>query len=260
MQKFNHILFDFVESLFGTSDPGLMFVALEKAIKDAGYDYVSFTLIPGVVLSEDTDYVPVFQLSEEYDDQLIEYHVKDIVSIYKDLNVLKRNSTYSDVPIKECWEDELQKSDDINDELTLKVARYEHGISKGISILTYNDGYNFAGVSVYSEGNADNFWTQYNEKIDFLKKISIIYSDRVIGIAEARQLFYSPFLAQLTSTERDVLHLMSKGDTVQNISHQLTRDYKYIANKILPSIRMKMGGVSRDRMMYFVGKMYIDPN
>jgi len=85
-----------------------------------------------------------------------------------------------------------------------------------------------------------------------------MYSDRVLGISSSKSFFGSPILEKMTQTEIRVVSMMAKGINIQAIAHELNLDYKYIANKVLPNVRKKMGGISRDRMMYNVGRMAID--
>jgi len=255
MSDFKNILSDYVNELYDTDDPSDMFSALEKAIKALGFDHVSYTFIPSLILSSSTACSPVFQLSDGYDVRFIQHYTE---AGFSDHDYTVKSILNMDMSVKNWWEDADKRILSKQEKEVIEVAKYEYGIANGVTIPTYGDGVNVAGVSVSSADRSTSFSILYSEKINFIRKISIMYSDRVIGIPSVKSIFGLPFLSQLTTTEKKVLSMMAEGCNVQSIAHDLSLDYKYVANKIVSNIRKKMGGVSRDRMMYYAGNMIVD--
>lgn len=253
MSDLKVILEDFIDSLYGTENLSTMFSAFEQAVKALGFDYISYTYIPGIILNANASCSPIFQLSDGYDSRFIQH--------YAEANFAEHDYTIKailnrDMRIKNWWDD--VEVLDKQEKTVIDVARHDYGIKNGVTIPTYGDGFNVSGVSVSSTDGSNSFSLLYQENIDFIRKISQIYSDRVIGVASAKSVFERPFLDQLTQTEKLVLSRLAEGCNVQAIAADIQRDYKYIANRVLPSIRGKMGNVSRDRMMYLAGNIFID--
>jgi len=255
MNDLRSVLIDFVDGLYSTTDPSTMFSVLESTIKKLGFDYISYTFMPSVILTSLSNSAPVFQVSQGYNQKFIQHYAEAnfIDNDYTVKMILK-----GDMNTRNWWQDE--KGDRLSEleKSVINVARYEYGIKSGITIPTFTDGHGVAGVSVSSEEGENAFSLLYSEKIKFLERISLMYSDRVLGISSAKSFFGASILEKMTKTEIRVVSMMAKGINIQAIAHELNLDYKYIANKVLPSIRRKMGGVSRDRMMYNVGRMAID--
>lgn len=137
----------------------------------------------------------------------------------------------------------------------IAVARQEYGIHQGISIPTFTDGYNIAGVSVTREEIDSGFDRICKERGDYLRKISLMFSDRVLCLSEARAVFMAPILRTLSTTEKQVLCELARGHNLKTICRELKLDYKYVANSVIKSLRQKFGDVTRDTLMYEAGML-----
>ena len=66
MENNQTILMGFVERLYAASDIDSLFNALEWAVKQLGFDHVSYTYVPDLLNRLLGDLSPVFKLSEAY--------------------------------------------------------------------------------------------------------------------------------------------------------------------------------------------------
>jgi DNA-binding CsgD family transcriptional regulator len=139
----------------------------------------------------------------------------------------------------------------------ITVARQEYGIHQGISVPTFTDGYNIAGVSVTREEMDGGFDQLCAERGDYLRKMSLMFSDRVLCLSEARTVFMAPLLQSLSTTEKRVLCALAKGCNLKAVCQEMKLDYKYVANSVIKNLRKKFGNVSRDTLMYEAGILNI---
>jgi DNA-binding CsgD family transcriptional regulator len=137
------------------------------------------------------------------------------------------------------------------------VARQEYGIHQGISVPTFTDGYNIAGISVTREEADRGFDRLCDERGDYLRRMSLMFSDRVLCMSKARTVFMTPILQTLSTTEKQVLRELAQGRNLKAVCLELKLDYKYVANSVLKNLRKKFGNVTRDTLMYEAGLLNI---
>lgn len=250
MPQLQQVFLEFCETLYSATDIDTMFNALEKAVLAMGFDNLSYTFIPGALGRSLNQLSPIFRISKSYNAKFIQHYSE--ARFGKDDFTIKRITSGDLTPMvwwREAEERRLAKS-----ELeVITVAREDYGIHQGISVPAFSDGYNIAGVSVTREEVDRGFDQLYEERGEYLRKMSLMFSDRVLCTTEARAIFLAPLLRTLSSTEKHVLSSLAKGSNLKAVCQELDLDYKYVANSVIKNLRKKFGDVTRDTLMYEAG-------
>jgi len=76
MSDLRTILVDYVDGLYSTTDPSKMFKVLEQTVNNLGFDYISYTFMPSVILSSLSNSSPVFQISQGYNQKFIQHYTE----------------------------------------------------------------------------------------------------------------------------------------------------------------------------------------
>lgn len=255
MNQITNIFLDFTEALYQATTIDDMFSALETAVTSMGFDNLSYTYVPRVIAAKHLPVSPVFKISQEYNQQFIDHYAE--AGFAKDDFAIKRILAGDLSPIN-WWE--YRKSNVLtHEEITvIQVAREEYKINNGITLPTYTDGESLAGVSVVSSESDQIFSLLYQEKFDYLHRMSFMFSDRVLSRSDFYQMFYHPFINLLSDTEKHVLIGLAKGEHLKVIADQVGRDYKYISNYVVSSLKKKFGAVTRDQLLFEIGANSLD--
>ena len=252
MSTVNQIVLDYYDQLFSADGIDEMFLALEKATASLGFDNLSYTFVPGGISQSPNKLQPIFKISKRYNVGFIRHYV-DAEFGQEDFTIKRILS--GELSPMVWWQEAKNKSISRAEKAVIEVARGEYGIHHGISIPTYTDGYNIAGVSVTREYRDHQFDELCLERGEHLQRISQMFSDRVLCRHDIRAVFMAPFLQKLTATEKKVLSKLAKGCNLKAVCHELQLDYKYVANSVIKSLRKKFGNVTRDALMYEAGML-----
>lgn len=250
MSNLQRIFLEYCDALYSSTDLETMFTALEKAVQAMGFDNISYTFVPGALGQSLSGLSPIFKLSKSYNTKFIQHY--SAANFGRDDFTIKR-ITGGDLTPMSWWREAENKRLTKSELEVIAVARQEYGIHQGISVPTFSDGYNIAGVSVTREEIDWGFDRLCKERGDYLRKIALMFSDRVLCLSEARAVFTAPILQMLSTTEKQVLCELARGRNLKAISRELKLDYKYVANSVIKSLRKKFGNVTRDTLMYEAG-------
>lgn len=254
MPNLQQVFLDYCETLYAAQDVDTMFAGLEKAVQEMGFDNVSYTYVPGALGQSLHQLAPVFKLSRTYNARFIQ-HYSD-AHFGKDDFTIKR-ITRGDLTPMIWWNEAKVKRLSKSELEVIEVARQDYGIHQGISVPTFTDGRSIAGVSITREEKDFSFDQLYEEKGTYLRKMSMMFSDRVLCLNEARVIFMMPIVQFLSVTEKQVLCELAKGRNLKAVCLELNLDYKYVANSVIKSLRKKFGNVTRDTLMYEAGLLNI---
>lgn len=254
MSNSQQVFLEYCNALYSATDIDTMFAALEKAVQAMGFDNLSYTFVPGALGRSLNRLSPIFRLSKSYNAKFIQHYSE--AHFGRNDFTIKRITGGDLTPMvwwREAEENRLTKS-----ELeVITVARLEYGIHQGISVPTFTDGYNIAGISVTREEMDHGFNQLCAERGDYLRKMSLMFSDRVLCLGEARTVFLAPLLQTLSATEKHVLCALARGSNLKAVCLEMKLDYKYVANSVIKNLRKKFGNVSRDSLMYEAGILNI---
>jgi len=254
MSSLQQVFLDFCDDLYACRDVDGMFAALEKAVQAMGFDNLSYTYVPGALGQSLTQLAPIFKLSRTYNTRFIQHYSE--AKFGKDDFTIKR-IMQGDLTPMVWWEEAGDKRLTQSELEVIAVAREDYGICHGVSVPTFTDRRSIAGVSVTREETDASFDQLWRERGDYLRKMSIMFSDRVLCMTEVKALFMAPILQSLSPTEKQVLCELAKGRNVKAVCQELHLDYKYVANSVLKSLRKKFGNVTRDTLMYEAGLLNI---
>jgi len=249
MQQSDRILLDFVIEIDLAIDLDTLFGALERAALDLGFDSVSYTYIPSVIGNAFQQFSPVFKTSKSYNTKFIEHYVANNFA-EKDFTI-KRIKGRSLTPIS-WWQEADNKTISREEKRVIEVARADYGLRHGISIPTYSDGENMAGVSVTNADPDYQFSLLYTEKMETMCRIARIFSDRVLVMPRSRACFLLPLLEEMSPTEKQILKNLALGKALKAIAADLGISYRYAGN-VIERLRSKLGNISRDQLLYVAG-------
>ena len=249
MLRTDSILLDFIKAADSTNDIDTLFKALEKAALDLGYDTISYTYIPSCLVETIPQFSPIFKISQSFDTRFIEHYATENFAAHD--FTIKRINEGSLEPM--VWWDEANKGIlSRKEKRVIDVARTDYGMRHGISIPTYSNRSDMAGVSLTSSESDHHFLLLRTESLAAIRNISRIFSDRVLAIPHVNNVFLAPLLASLSATEKLILQGLCKGASLKIVACELNISHKYAGN-VVESLRRKLGNISRDRLLYIAG-------
>jgi DNA-binding CsgD family transcriptional regulator len=254
MPRLQQVFLDYCDALYAAKDIDTMFSGLEKAVQAMGFDNVSYTYVPGAIGQSLHQLAPIFKLSSAYNTQFIQ-HYSDARFGNHDFTI--KRIMGGDLTPMIWWREADAKRLSKSELEVIEVARQDYGIHQGISLPTFTDGRSIAGVSITREEKDLAFEQLYEEKGSYLRKMSMMFSNRVLCMEEARVIFMIPIVQSLSLTEKQVLCELAKGRNLKSVCLELDLDYKYVANSVIKSLRKKFGNVTRDALMYEAGLLNI---
>jgi DNA-binding CsgD family transcriptional regulator len=247
----DRVLLDFITAIDSANDVNTLFEVLEKAALDLGYDTISYTYIPSLVGEAIPQFSPIFKISQSYDTGFIEHYTTENFAAHD--FTIKRIKEGDLKPM--VWWDEASKDRlSRKEKRVIEVARADYGMRHGISIPTYSNKSDMAGVSVTSNESDHHFSLLCTESLDTMRKISRIFSDRVLAMPHVNNIFLAPLLTNLSATERRILQGLCKGMSLKVVACEINITHKYAGN-VVESLRSKLGNISRDRLLYIAGLM-----
>jgi DNA-binding CsgD family transcriptional regulator len=249
MPNLQELQMEFCDALYSATDLDSMFAALEKAVLAMGFDNLSYTFVPGALSQRLDGLSPIFKVSRCYNTRFIEHY--SAAGFGRDDFTIKRITKGDMKPM--VWWQEAGEGRLSNSELNVIAVARHYGIHQGISIPTFTDGYNIAGVSVTREEPDRGFDQLWQERGDLLRKMALMFSEHALHQNEVRAVFMSPILNALSHTEKKVLNRLARGGSLKAISQELQLDYKYVVNSVIKSLRKKFGNITRDALMYEAG-------
>jgi Autoinducer binding domain. len=254
MPILQQVFLDYCETLYSAQDIDTMFAGLEKAVQAMGFDNVSYTYVPSALGQSLHQLAPIFKISRGYNTKFIQHYSE--ARFGKDDFTIKR-ITGGDLTPMIWWREAKDKRLNKSEQEVIEVARQDYGIYQGVSLPTYTDGRSIAGVSITREERDVDFDQLYKERGAYLRKMAMMFSDRVLCLTEARAVFMMPIIQSLSLTEKQVLCELAKGRNLKAVCLELKLDYKYVANSVIKSLRKKFGNVTRDTLMYEAGLLDI---
>lgn len=241
----------FVEALDAAKNMEEMFRALECAANSLGFEGVSFTYIPPVILHNLESTSPVFIKSTSFSDGFISHY--DEESLGEHDFVIKR-VLESDFQPVHWWQEVERRRLTREEKYVVDVARQDYEIENAISIPTYKRDDGVAGITVTSNERKYYFDKLFDERIDVLKRLSRLFSDRMILNPQYQANFLKPFLANLSYTEKQVIILLGNGEPLKKAAKKLNISYGYACN-VMEKLKAKFGNVTREQLFYLAGVM-----
>ena len=245
------IALDFIEQLDNAVNLEGLFLALERAANQLGFEGVSYTYIPPLILNNLEASSPVFIKTDSFSDGFITQYEQDHLGEHD--FVIKRVLENDFLPVH--WQQEVERRRlNRQEKRVVEIARNDYDIENAISIPTYKRDDGVAGITVTSQENKYFFDKLFDERIKLFSRLCRIFSDRITLNPDYQVNFVKPFLSTLSCTERSLLLLVAEGVPLKKAADRLNISYGYSSN-VMDKLRVKFGDVSRERLFYLAGVM-----
>lgn len=246
---YSNLIFDFIESLDEAQSMNQLFQALESVANKLGFEGVSYTYIPPVILNNLQENSPVFVKSDSFSDDFITHYEEDNLGEHDFVIKCVLNNDLQPV---HWWQAVEQRRVDKQEKRLIEIARSDYNIENAISIPTFKNGDSIAGVSITSSDNKYYFDKLFDERIKIFGRLCRIFSDRIILTPQYQAKFYLPFLKKLSYTEKQLLLLLAQGIPLKKAAEKANIKYGYAGN-VVEKLRMKFGNVTREQLLYIAG-------
>lgn len=244
-----NMVLDFIESLDNSKTMSDLFHSLEVVANQLGFEGVSYTYIPPVILNNLQENSPVFVKSDAFSDGFISQYEEDNLGEHDFVIKCVLNNDLKPV---HWWQAVEQRRVDRDEKRLIEIARSDYQIENAISIPTFKNGDSIAGVSITSSEDKYYFDKLFDERIQLFGRLCRIFSDRIILTPQYQANFYLPFLKKLSFTEKQLLLLLAEGVPLKRAAEKANIKYKYAGN-VVERLRVKFGDVSRERLFYIAG-------
>lgn len=247
-----------------------MFEVFESAVLDLNFHNVKFQFVPSTDNNKKLSLEPIVLTSKKFNKELCHYHTCNN-------NSFLENEASSEDLLHLITCHKIQRSITKNNH-TLNVTKINYLFNTycHISIQTYINKDNFALVSFLADIKEDDDECRTLDKrtqnhckkiitknnltaIKTIQKMSLMFSEHLLNTPDFHKLLYNSFVKNLSSTEKQVLYGLISGYPLKQIAGSIGRDYKYLSNFILPSIKKNFGkDVTRDRLFFELGANRLD--
>jgi DNA-binding CsgD family transcriptional regulator len=247
------VALDFIEQLDSAQTMEEMFQVLERTANQLGFEGVSYTYIPPVILNNLEISSPIFVKSDSFSDGFICHYEEENLGEHD--FVIKRVQESDFQPVH-WWQEVERRRLTGQEKYVVDVARSDYDIENAISIPTYKRDDGVAGITITSQERKYYFDKLFDERINIFKQLCRIFSDRIMLNPKYHVQFVKPFLDTLSYTEKQVLIALANGIPLKKAASQLKISPGYASN-VMEKLKSKFGNVSRDQLFYLAGVMNI---
>lgn len=220
-----------------------------RCVDALGFDGVTYTYVPNVSLSTLAHFPPVFLRTDDYPIGFLEHYAAERLDQY-DFTIRKVKS--NDLSPMDWREHELSGLVSEKESAVIALAREDYGIRNALSIPTMLWTAGGSGVSVISHERDEVFAKLKRERLETLVRCSQAFHDVSFSSAELPRVFIRPFRDSLKPKELQILNHLANGKHLKTIGQGIS--YQYAA-RVLDELRARMGGITKDRLMYLVGQL-----
>lgn len=136
----------------------------------------------------------------------------------------------------------------------IQTAREEYGIRNALTIPTLCPESGIGGMSVISAEKDVGFQKLKQENLETLLRCTQLFHDISFHNTKTSAMFVQPFLKTLKPKEIQILRHLALGYSLKQIDRGIS--YRYAAN-MLDELRARMGGITKDKLMYLIGQLHL---
>lgn len=252
MMRVDHCcLGKFSDDLLSVKTLDERFRVYEHYVHALGFDGATYTYIPNIHLNTRFPTPPVFAFTESYPTEFLKRYGEDRFD-EKDFTIRKVMGEHC-MDVLDWREYEVQKQVSEVENEVIVVAREDYNIRNALTIPTMTGEIGIAGASLISSEKDASFQQLKQERLLTMLRITQTFHVHVFAKQQLAKQFLQPFLECLNEKEVDILRHLASGKPFKNIEYSIdVASYKVAAN-ILDRLRVKFGGISRDRLMFLVG-------
>jgi len=250
-------LTDYVESLQNANTIEEGFAALDKEIIELGFDGILYTYIPEVLITSNFYRPPVYQVSEGFAPEYLEYYTDaELHKVDPMINAVK-NGFQS--PINWWANTGNYYSDSSTVSKEVVDASRSYGIVNGFTLPLMSDGRGIAGASLISMEKQG--FVQLTEKSFRLAELRIkLYHNTVLASSTFSNEFMKPVLNSLSNTQMGYLLGIIEGENTKKIAVDLKTTRAFL-DQSMRKMRQRFSGVSeletpsldKNQLLYYFG-------
>lgn len=241
----------FMDDLLSAGSLHERFQVYEKYIQDLGFDGFTYTYIPNIQLEARFPVSPVFAFSHTYPVAFLEHYAEARFD-QQDFTI-RRGVMEKCMDVMDWREHERNGLISAPEREVVVVAREDYQLRNGLTVPTMNNQLGIAGASVVSLEKDELFRRLKQEHVGTLLRITQCFHAHTFVDQQLNKRFLEPILRHLNQKEVEILRHLASGKAFKNIEYSVdVASYKVAAN-ILDKLRVKFGGITRDRLMFLVG-------
>ena len=248
----NHFLLGrYIADLYAANTLEMRFKVYVKYVTELGFDGASYTFAPRAHWEVFAQMPFIFLYSESYPKDFLEHYTEKRLD-RKDFTI-RRVLTGEQNPMD--WREYEQKQLISKDEASvIELAREDYGIVNAISIPTMTHEMGAAGASVISCEKDSQFGLLKQQKLDTLIHLTRLFHDLNFANFNLPDKFILPLFETLKPKEIVILQYLATGKPMKNIQDYTGISHSYATN-VLAELRLRLGGINNDKLMYLFGLM-----
>lgn len=242
--------FEFIRRLQAAQTLDEAFAAYDDQVQKIGFEGALYAFAPQLYLHAHLNLTPVFKVSPTRSATFIQHYQAE--QFEKHDFTLKYILQGKQGPF-DWWTEERKGYLSKEEKQIIQIARFDYGIRNGLSMCTMNEELGVAGASMVSSENDFLYQKLLDERLPILKMSTEIFHSYVISKPHLQHFFVSPLLDTLTPKEKRLLRFIVEGKPMKASPLQ-DITYRY-SDKLMHNIRVKFGGISKGRLIYYIGLM-----
>lgn len=245
---------DFMHELYDLHCVEDRFKSYQKHAQHLGFEGVTYTFIPKIQLEVDLPLSPIFEFNNAFPLDFLEHYQAEGLD-QRDFAIRKINNERESRPLD--WHmHELTDLISADEKSLIRLAREEYRIQNALTLPTLSNNVGLAGASITSSEKDRSFNKLKAERLQRLCSITRLFHDSNSNQSHLPAKFILPFVETLKPKEIQILSYLASGELMKNIPYHMDISTRYASN-VLDGLRNRMGGITRDRLMYLVGKLDI---
>lgn len=230
------------------------FSIYQRHILQLGYDGVNYAFSPLLEQRNPIFNQPLFKLTDIFSADFMT-HYQEGGLCQHDYTIRSALAGRRDVM---NWQQDLRQSRlNAHEETVLHVAQ-DHGIHNGLTVPLMNNVQGLAGSSIVSHETGEAFTLLNAQQLPKAMHLTSLFHNHIWGEQsfELFQQYNQIALSHLSKTEKQLLRLLISGKPMKCICGELGITTRY-GEKLSTNLRRKFGGISRNRLLYYAGRLNI---
>lgn len=248
---------NFLEDLYAAGSLWERFYIYQNYVNRLGFNSVSYTFIPHLQLNLNQPLIPVFLHTNEFPQGFLQQYAEQNLAADDFTLRFTREYYMQGVPLNwrtpMDWRGYVQEGRLLDREAAVvELARRDYGISNGLTIPTMVSEIGVAAASVLSFERDAVFERLKQRNLATLMHCTQLFHDVNYSGADFTYAFLMPFIQTIRPKEIELLRYLATGRNLKAVEDSTGISYGYASN-ILNDLRARMGGISRDKLMYLFG-------
>ena len=241
----------YIADLYAASTLESRFKVYEKYVAELGFEGVSYTFAPRAYWEVFAQMPYIFLCSTTYPKDFLTHYTEQRLD-RTDFAI--RKVLEGDLSPLDWREHELQRIVTSAEAKVIELAREDYGIVNAITIPTMMHEMGAAGASVISSEKDSTFGLLKQQKLDTLIHLTRLFHDLNFANFNLPDKFILPLFETLKPKEIVILQYLATGKPMKNIQDYTGISHSYATN-VLAELRLRLGGINNDKLMYLFGLM-----